>query len=544
MKRDGSEEKLIDLKKIYAIIRKNWMVMGRDKIRLVMLLIFPIVMITIFGYTAGRVPTNVAGGLVDYDNSQTSREVQTALYADNIFSIEHLYGSQDEGRRALESGDIKILFIIPPGFENDIQSGKQVAISIILDESDPTIAQLTRGSTQAFIQAISDKIKSERISMISLKAQEAQQYLSSSDMNLYVDSEGHMKSIQSNFMDASQVYSGTNSILSGTVQNMKNSIGYVQNPNEIISFVNNNTNTLTRQDTLSIFGTLAAQQAGVGQVNFYQGLQGANARLYQDTSKIYSDANSIYANSIVESTALTSSKGTLNLVSQDLGEISNAASMTSSNAVVVSEIEPYGSGRTGLDFLVPSIIALTVFQGAIMGMGRAVAGERRDGSLTRVFLTPTSNVTILSGTLLFYVFFETVRSSFLVFVAMLIFGVTIKGSILSILFIIWIYAAGATGLGMILSVISKSQEQFMALSALITLPSMFLAGVFLPIQTMPSALQGVARALPITYASDALRGVMIKGFGLSFMLSDILILFGFALLTLAVSIMVFKRELI
>jgi len=57
---------------------------------------------------------------------------------------------------------------------------------------------------------------------------------------------------------------------------------------------------------------------------------------------------------------------------------------------------------------------MTLFQGAVMGMGRAVAGEKREGSLTRVFLTPTSNITIITGTLLFYIIFEMIRASFLI----------------------------------------------------------------------------------------------------------------------------------
>ncbi len=179
-----------------------------------------------------------------------------------------------------------------------------------------------------------------------------------------------------------------------------------------------------------------------------------------------------------------------------------------------------------------------------MGMGRAIAGERQDGSLTRVFLTPTSNTTIIAGTLLFYIIFETVRSSLIVFAAMLLFGVTIKGSLLDILVLILIYAAGATGMGMIISVMAKSQEQFQALAAVVTLPSMFLAGVFIPIDTMPPILQGITRILPITYASDALRGVIIKGFGLAQVVPDILFLIAFGVGMLALSVLLFKRELI
>jgi ABC-2 type transport system permease protein len=103
---------------------------------------------------------------------------------------------------------------------------------------------------------------------------------------------------------------------------------------------------------------------------------------------------------------------------------------------------------------------------------------------------------------------------------------------------------GAVGIGMVLSVLTSSQEQYMALSMLITLPTMFLSGVFLPIQTMPPALQSVAKILPITYAADAFRGIMIKGFGIAAVMPDLIWLMAFCLITMSLSVILFKRELV
>jgi len=545
---NGSAEKPIDLRKIYAIIKKNWMVLSKDPLRLRMLIMFPMVMIVIFGYTAGKVPTNIPAGIVDYDNSQMSGNVQNQLYANNMFAIRHVFGSQDEGKKAVESGSIKILFIIPPHFESDIQSGKTATLSVIIDESDPTVAQMTRASTNAFIKQMSGQIALSHIAGISAKAEATQKLLSEGSASsiasanaLISGSDQSMARIESKFQGAKKISSSTNEMLSSTIESAKNAIGPTYNQNEIAAGVSANTyDSATASKLLAIGG---AKETGLAQVAFYQGLQGANAMLAADTADIYMGSKAIYADAAAEKEIVKASYEMMSSAGNTLGEISDDAAKASSDAIVVSEIEPYGSGRTGLDFLIPSIIALIVFQGAVVGMGRAIAGERKDGSLTRVFLTPTSNITIISGTLLFYVFFETVRSSIIVFIAMILFGVTIKGSIASIIFLIWIYAAGATGLGMILSVLSKSQEQYMALSMLVSLPSMFLAGVFLPVETMPPLLQGFTKVLPITYASDALRGIMIKGFAISQVVPDIMFLASFALLTLGLSVMLFKREL-
>jgi len=215
-----------------------------------------------------------------------------------------------------------------------------------------------------------------------------------------------------------------------------------------------------------------------------------------------------------------------------------------SDPIHLEQEAAYGQNRQGIDFLLPSLLALIIFQGATQGMGRAIAGERKDGSLTRVFLTPTSNVTILVGTQLFYIIFETIRSSFIVFLAILLFGVRISGSILETLFIIALFAAGSVGVGMLLSAMAKGEEQYMPLAMMVSLPMVFLAGVFLPIQTMPGPLKALATVIPIHFAGNALRGVMIKGFSILTVLPDIAYLAGFALLTFVVSLIVFKREVL
>jgi ABC-2 type transport system permease protein len=534
-----TDEKPFDLKKIQAIIKKNWMVMRKDSIRLRMLLLFPLVMILIFGYTAGKSPTNIAGAIVDYDNSETSRLIISELEATNMFSIQHMFGSQDEGKKAIENGEVKILFVVPPGFEDNIKNGVTQPVSIIVDESDPTVAQMTRAFTSAFIQRISEEIKSRKMAAISQMAIGGQGMTTCPNPQFSADS--GKTAMDGSAADASKTFRFTDAALGSTAQALKNTVGHVADPNLAVAQLQNSSDSGGGSMLLAVS---AAKLQALDQVYYYQGLQAANQRLYKDTMLIYSDAAMIYQENLMQRQSLSNICMSLGSTGAVLGKISQIATEAQVDPVIILEIQPYGSGRKGLDFLIPSILALIVFQGAVMGMGRAIAGERRDGSLTRVFLTPTSNITIISGTLLFYIIFETIRSSLIVFAAMLIFGVTISGSIFSIIFVIAIYAAGATGLGMILSVMSKSQEQYMAIAMLLTLPTMFLAGVFLPIETMPSALQGVTRALPITYASDALRGIMIKGFELGQILPDLSFLAVFAATTLTLSVLLFKRELI
>ncbi|HQT44743.1 MAG TPA: ABC transporter permease [Candidatus Micrarchaeota archaeon] len=542
---NGSAERLIDLGKVAAIVNKNWLVLKSDKIRLVMLAMFPIIMILIYGFTAGESPKLVAAGIVDYDNSFYSQQVQSYLYSSNLFSIGHVLGSQDEGKAMIDNGGIKILFVIPQGFGADIEAGRPATLSFMVDVSDPTIAEITRAYTQAFVQQISASIATVRIQEIGAHTASANAYLTGASQTLAsaysASSAPEVDAIKYAYSDSLHTSSATIASMSSGITKLRNSMGEPVDQNAIADSFNYATD---QKAALIELANGDSQSAAMQQIGVYQGVLGSASRMASDNGQMHGAAMSLNSKSQKDRAAIAAAAKLVGNSAGELAQAQSAVSKFSPTPVTLEEIQPYGVGRAGLDFLIPSILALIIFQGAVMGLGRAVAGERQDGSLTRVFLTPTSNVTIITGTLLFYILLETVRSSLIVFVAMMLFGVAIKGSLLAVLVMIAIYAAGSTGLGMVLSVIAKSQEQYQSIAMLFSLPIMFLSGVFLPIETMPSAIKVVAQALPVTYMSDAMRGIIIKGFGLEMLVPDIAFLSVFALATVGLSVLLFKRELI
>ena len=294
--------------------------------------------------------------------------------------------------------------------------------------------------------------------------------------------------------------------------------------------------------TIALLATGDSQQATLQQAGMFSMLGAYQAMIYADAARIYSGSQQLAGIAGRQSEAAKVSISYIGSADARLGQVSQEADRVPS-LIELLVLEPYGYGRRAIDFLLPSMLAMIVFQGATMGLGRAIAGERKDGSLTRVFLTPTSNTTIIFGTQLFYMLLETIRSSMVIVVTIMLFGVTVTGNPLDIVAIIAVFAMGATGVGMVLSVLTHSQEQYMAVGMLVSMPIMFLSGVFFPVQTMPEILQAFAQVLPVTYAADALRGVMVKGFTLAQVLPDMLVLLAFAFLMLALSIVMFKREL-
>ena len=195
-----------------------------------------------------------------------------------------------------------------------------------------------------------------------------------------------------------------------------------------------------------------------------------------------------------------------------------------------------------IDFLLPGVLAMTMFMSSMMTMGNSIAGERERGELSRLFMTPTNVSSVLTGKIISQVVRELIRALVLIIAAMLLFSVMIKGNLLLLVLVILIAVLCFVGFGMMFSATAKTQEDYIQIVMPVAMPMMFICGVFFPTETMPWILQKIALFLPLTYANDAFRAVMLKGAGLGSIAFDLIVLLAFALLFFIVGIVRFNRD--
>ncbi len=177
-------------------------------------------------------------------------------------------------------------------------------------------------------------------------------------------------------------------------------------------------------------------------------------------------------------------------------------------------------------------------------MGESIAGERERGELARLFMTPTSIMTVVGGKILSKLIQETGRAVLLIAIAIGLFGVVIAGSMLLTLLLLVLVALCFVGLGMMLSARVSTQADYQQLVQPITLPMMFMSGVFFPVETMPWIFQKIAYLIPLrTYVIDALRAVMLKGAGIGAIWMDIVVLIGFTVLFFGLGVAGFNRDI-
>ena len=528
------KEKLVDFRKIAAIVQKNFIVIIRDKARILPLILFPVFMILIFGFTSGNMPKHIPTAIIAYDHSQLSQKIQQEISNSQVLTVRNVLSTEGEGKKLLDSGRVKVLIEIPPNLQEKIDDGDLVGITVIVDESDSSVASTARQTINAITNSISKEISIDKILHFQKSIESASQKLqnyNSQFPNKYSLIVSKARNAEASLEDAHKKINQQAASLDSSLEAPTPVIAPEVRPNE----ANSNFNQTYLPETpayLSAKGQIAVLEQSSNMISLAE----ENVHAAGDIAK----GEDVKLKSFQE---YQFQKDNIAEPAHAIKDFTGYTADRLLKPLAYEEKPAYGTGKRTIDFLIPSIIALTIFQGAVMGMGRAVAGEKREGSLTRVFLTPTSNVTIILGTLLFYVVFEIFRSSFLILLAMNLFHIKIEGSLIAVFLIVVIYAGVSTAIGMLLSSSVKSEQQYLGMSMLVSMPTVFLAGAFFPVQSMPRFLQVVAAFLPVTYAGNALRGVMIKGFSLVTISYEVFILLVFLVLTVGAVFLVFKREI-
>jgi ABC-2 type transport system permease protein len=166
-----------------------------------------------------------------------------------------------------------------------------------------------------------------------------------------------------------------------------------------------------------------------------------------------------------------------------------------------------------IDFLVPGIVGMTIMQLGLFGVAFGFVQLKRTGALRRLFATPTSPAYFLSAQVLSRLIIGIVQVAILFGVGIW-FGLQMFGDYLSLLVIVLIGSAIFLAVGFAIAGWAKNEDQAAPVANLVSLPMMFLSGVFFPRDAMPEFLAAITQFMPLTYVNEALRAVVNEGAGL------------------------------
>jgi len=159
-----------------------------------------------------------------------------------------------------------------------------------------------------------------------------------------------------------------------------------------------------------------------------------------------------------------------------------------------------------LNFLIPGIVGMTAMFGSI-NETMSIVWDKSLGVFDRILAAPVSSTSIIIGKTMAGAVMGVVSALVLLIIGSSLFSVSFV-NIGFVILIVVLASFSFTGIGTIISGLASEPREAMMLSNLLRFPMMFLGGVFFPVEAMPMPLPYIARVLPLTYATEALRAAM------------------------------------
>ena len=194
-------------------------------------------------------------------------------------------------------------------------------------------------------------------------------------------------------------------------------------------------------------------------------------------------------------------------------------------------------------FLVPGLAAMLLQLVAVNATALAVVRERELGTIEQTLVTPTRPVELIVGKMTPAILLTGVNLLVIILLGVYWFDVPFRGSVwqlggLSILFII-----SGVGLGLMISTWAKNQKQAQQMTGVILMLTMLLTGLVYPRSTMPPIIRAIGDLVPATFFMRIARGIITKGVGISFVMTDVLALVIYGTVVIAIAATTFKRRL-
>ncbi|MGD0818823.1 MAG: ABC transporter permease [Methanomassiliicoccales archaeon] len=165
-----------------------------------------------------------------------------------------------------------------------------------------------------------------------------------------------------------------------------------------------------------------------------------------------------------------------------------------------------------LAFMTPGVLAQSVLFISIF-YGISIVWERDLGIVQKFLASPTPRTAIVAGKAL-SAGLRSLSQALIVFILAAILGVSLTANPVNIILVILVVvltAAVFATLSLIIACMVKTRDRFMGIGQMITMPLFFASNAIYPISLMPEWLKIIAYGNPLTYAVDALRGLMVIG---------------------------------
>lgn len=193
---------------------------------------------------------------------------------------------------------------------------------------------------------------------------------------------------------------------------------------------------------------------------------------------------------------------------------------------------------------VPGVMGLILMLICSMMTAVSIVREKEFGTLELVLVSPVKPFWIIISKLIPYLVLSVVNFASIILLARFVMGVPMRGSLALVSVSSLLFVGASLGLGLLISTISRTQQTAMLLCGMgLTMPTMMLAGIIFPCESMPVALQLISDIIPAKWYIIIIKRIMIQGAGFAAIAKEFIILAGMMILLLLFSIKRFKTRL-
>ena len=187
------------------------------------------------------------------------------------------------------------------------------------------------------------------------------------------------------------------------------------------------------------------------------------------------------------------------------------------------------------NYFVPGVVANIIMMVTLMLTALAIVREKEIGTMEQLMVTPIRPIELMIGKTLPFAVVGVLDVLLVTTAALVIFHIPLRGNPLLLLGCAVLFLLTSLGAGLFLSTISNTQQQAMMASFFFSMPCFMLSGFAFPIHNMPLAVQYLTYLNPLRYFIEIVRGLFLKGTGISVLWPQMLILavYGVGVVTLS-----------
>ncbi len=203
----------------------------------------------------------------------------------------------------------------------------------------------------------------------------------------------------------------------------------------------------------------------------------------------------------------------------------------------------YNPGLRSPNYIVPGLVGVILTITMVLVTAMAIVRERERGTLEQLIVTPITKTELMLGKIAPYVGVGMVQMTAVLVLGRFVFDVPLTGNVLLLYGIALVFVIASLSLGLFVSTLVRTQQQAMQASFFFVLPNILLSGFMFPRQAMPLVFQWLGALLPLTHFLKVLRGILLKGVGVTELWPEMLLLALFAVGLIALAVRRFQKTL-